>query len=95
MTITPKSVGDQFVELYNDHVDPIIDKITGKNVPDLPEVPEFLDHGIILGGHLEGGVGASLKGSIGLDVKNGFKLVYSLKGGAPLVGGHGGTIGLK
>ena len=95
VTITPKSVGDQFVELYNDHVDPIIDKITGKNVPDLPEVPEFLDHGIILGGHLEGGVGASLKGSIGLDVKNGFKLEYSLKGGAPLVGGHGGTIGLK
>ena len=73
-----------------------MDSIAGEDVPETPELPEVLDHGIVIGGHLEGGIGAAVKASISDEFGNGgVKAAYSYKIGVPLYGGFGVTFGVK
>jgi hypothetical protein len=96
-SITPKSVGDTLSEFYNSYIDPVVDYVAGQDIPEIPEIPDYLDHGIVIGGHVEGGYGASLKGSAGAEIGNGkgAKISGSFKAGLGPVIGAGFTFGVK
>lgn len=97
VSITPKTVGDTLGGLYNSYVDPVVDYVAGRDVPEIPEVPDNFDHGIVIGGHIDGGYGASLKGSAGIEIGdgNGVKVSGSFKAGLGPVVGAGVTFGAK
>lgn len=93
LNITPKSLA----EYYNNNIDPIVDYVAGKDVPELPELSDNWDHGVTLSGHVEGGYGAALKGGVSGELGNGrgAKVGANWKIGlGPVVGG-GFTFGLK
>lgn len=96
-SITPKSVGDTMSGIYNDYVDPVVDYVAGRDVSEIPPVPDYLGHGIILNGHVT--VGEGMSGKIGgnIEIGNGkiFNMSARIKGGLGVVLGAGGTIGLK
>jgi hypothetical protein len=96
-SITPKSVGDTLSGIYNDYVDPVVDYVAGKDVEEIPPLPEYLDHGIVLGGHVTVGEGVSGKIGGSVDIGNGkvFNAKGYVKGGIGGVFGAGATIGLK
>lgn len=99
LSITPKTVGDTLGGLYNSYVDPVVDYVAGTDVPGIPEVPDSWDHGVVVGGYVEGGYGVAGKAHAGLELGNGKGLRGSagLKGNiAPgVVVGAGATFGLK
>ncbi len=93
LSITPKSVFDA----YNEYVDPVVDWVAGNDVPGLPELSDDFDHGLVIGGHVEGGIGASAKAGGGVVVGDGkgFRVSGNVKVGLGLVGGAGATFGFK
>lgn len=97
VSLTPKAFADTVTGAYNEHIDPLVDKVAGYDVPDLPEAPDSWDKGVALSGYVEGGFGASAKGHFGLEVGKGTKNKVSGGGrlGAGLVIGAGGSLGFK
>ena len=97
VSLTPKAFADTITGVYNDHIDPLIDKVAGYDIPDLPEAPDSWDKGVALSGYVEGGFGASAKGHFGLEAGRGTKNKISGGGklGAGPVFGFGGSVGLK
>ena len=97
VSLTPKTVGDTLGGLYNSYVDPVVDYVAGRDIPEIPEVPDSFDHGLVIGGHVDGGYGASLKGSAGIEIGDGrgVKVSGSFKAGLGPVVGAGVTFGAK
>jgi hypothetical protein len=97
VSITPKTVGDTLSGFYNDMIDPVVDYIAGQDVPEIPPTPDYLDHGIVFGGHAASGLGISGKVGGGLEIGDGklFKGSFHVKGGIGAVIGFGATLGLK
>ena len=91
--ITPKTIGDTISSIYNNNVDPVVDAIAGRDVSGIPAVPDSWDKGVIVSGHVEGGLGAALKIGVGTarDRSN-LSLEGKGKAGLGLVGGFGGKI---
>lgn len=92
--ITPKSVGDTLSGIYNGYIDPVVDYVAGRDVPEIPPIPESWDHGIVLGGHVTVGEGISGKIGGGIEIGNG-KLSGRIKEGIGGVFGVSGSVGLK
>ncbi|MEW8626762.1 MAG: hypothetical protein AB2551_13485 [Candidatus Thiodiazotropha sp.] len=97
VSLTPKTVGDTLGGFYNSYVDPVVDYVAGRDIPEIPEVPDSFDHGLVIGGHVDGGYGASLKGSAGIEIGDGrgVKVSGSFKAGLGPVVGAGVTFGAK
>ena len=70
VTFSTQEFFDKIADVYNATVDPVVERIVGHDVPDMEafDVPEALDREITLSGHVEAGLGASLKTSGGLNV---------------------------
>lgn len=100
LNITPKAVGDSIANAYNKYIDPVVDSIAGRDIPDIPLVPENWDRGVVINAHREVGLGGALKGSVALNHKNDDgdgvgKTGASAKVGLGPVIGAGATIGFK
>lgn len=97
VSITPKTVGDAVGGAYNTYVDPVVDTLAGRDMPEIPAVPDSWDHGVVLSGHVEGGYGAAAKIGFTAEIGNGkgVKIGGRIKGGIGPVGGLGGTVGVK
>ncbi|MCG7985113.1 MAG: hypothetical protein JAY90_20480 [Candidatus Thiodiazotropha lotti] len=95
--ITPKSIGDTLSDIYNDYVDPVVDYVARRDVAEIPPLPSYLDHGIVLGGHITVGEGVSGKIGGSIDIGDGkiFNAKGRIKGGVGGVFGVGASIGLK
>jgi hypothetical protein len=96
-SITPKSVGDTLSGIYNNYVDPVVDYLAGRDVAEIPPVPDYLDHGIVIGGHVVVGEGVSGKFGGSVEIGNGqlFKMSARRKFGVGQVFGNGITFGVK
>ncbi len=93
LSITPKSI----VDAYNDYIDPIVDWAASTDVPGLPDLPDTFDHGLVLGGHVEGGIGAAAKAGVGAELGNGrgTRVKANFKVGLWKVFGMGAFFGVK
>lgn len=93
LSITPKSIFDA----YNDYIDPIVDWAASTDVPGLPDLPDTFDHGLVVGGHVEGGIGAAAKLGGGIEASNGrgIRAKGNIKFGLGLAGGFGAFLGIK
>jgi hypothetical protein len=95
-SITPKTVGDAVGGAYNDYVDPVVDSLAGRDMPEIPPVHDSYDHGIVVGAHAESGFGVSAK--VGFEAeasKSGAKVGFKAKAGVGKVLGGGFTLGVK
>ena len=97
MDLTLKTVGDVFVDAYNEHIDPLVNNVAGRDMPELPPVPEAFDHGFVFSGHLEAGIGAAAKSKLGFSAGNGngMQIHKEWKVGAPIAFGQASTFGVK
>jgi hypothetical protein len=83
--------------IYNNYVDPVVDYLAGRDVAEIPPVPDYLDHGIAIGGHVVVGEGVSGKFGGSVEIGNGqlFKMSTHRKFGVGQVFGNGITFGVK
>jgi hypothetical protein len=97
LNITPKSIGDALGGVYNNYVDPFVDALSGEDIPEIPLVPDYLDHGVVFSGHAS--IGSGISGKLGgeFNMGNGkpTKMGYHVKGGIGAVFGHGFSLGFK
>ena len=91
--ITPAVNGA--VDFYNSYVDPAVEFVAGRDVPNLPELTG--DYDIALSGHVVGGFGVSAKGHFGAEFGKGTdnKFGGGYKLGAGPVFGFGVSMQLK
>jgi hypothetical protein len=97
VSITPKTIDDTLGGLYNRYVDPVVDYVAGQDILEIPQAPDSLDHGLVIGGHVDGGYGASLKASAGFEMGDGkgVKVSGSFKAVLDPVVGAGVTFGAE
>ncbi|MBX2825494.1 MAG: hypothetical protein KTR33_12245 [Gammaproteobacteria bacterium] len=58
--INPKAVADSAIRLYNRHLDPIVDRVAGTDIPEVPELPEAWNRTLSLSAELNAGWGLAI-----------------------------------